>query len=157
MMRKGRNGEGKPSLKIGKGKAKVDEEGSNFGSVTDRGLKRVPKEGRSRVRSKRKKMRGYSAEGEVESLVRLASGRCKSRVAMEEFGKVLDELALIDIKPDKGLKPINEYTDPRLFFKYEVYWAKDKDAKNLVRKVCEGNNNSNFIECLEMIRSVLGP
>ncbi|MBA0846851.1 hypothetical protein Goshw_008357 [Gossypium schwendimanii] len=73
------NREGEPLLEIGKGKAKVDEEASDSSSVTARRIKRAPKEGRSHV-----------------------SGRCKSRVAMEEFGKVLDELALTDIKPDKG-------------------------------------------------------
>ncbi|MBA0675444.1 hypothetical protein Goari_016988, partial [Gossypium aridum] len=97
------NREGEPLLEIGKGKAKVDEEASDSSSVTDRRLKRAPKEGRSHV-----------------------SGRCKSRVAMKEFGKVLDELALIDIKPDKGRKPTNDYKDPRLFFKYEACWLRIK-------------------------------
>ncbi|MBA0775148.1 hypothetical protein Gotri_010309, partial [Gossypium trilobum] len=54
------NREGEPSLEIGKGKAKVDEEASDSSSVTDRRLKRDLKEGRSHVRSKQKKIRGCS-------------------------------------------------------------------------------------------------
>ncbi|MBA0822420.1 hypothetical protein Goarm_019223 [Gossypium armourianum] len=46
-MRMWHNREGEPSLEIGKGKAKVDEEASDSSSVTDRRLKRAPKEGRS--------------------------------------------------------------------------------------------------------------
>ncbi|KAA3487553.1 reverse transcriptase [Gossypium australe] len=277
MMRRGRNGEGEPSLEIGKGKAKVDEEASDSGSITDRRLQRVPKEGRSRVRSNKTKARSrevehvrlkYNMDGcfvveaegrcgglallwkneanitinnfsnhHINSLVSIDGmdcfrfidwivggdsnailndaknfgGRCKSRVVMEEFGKVLDELALIDIKPNKGwftwssirdgssfvketldrfvvlasgvekmsflstyvvrrscldhdailldligLKLTNDFKDPRLFFKYEACCAKDKDAKNLVRKVYEGNSNSHFIKCFEKIRSILG-
>ncbi|MBA0549359.1 hypothetical protein Golob_020395 [Gossypium lobatum] len=45
------------------------------------------------------------------------SGRCKSRVAMEEFGKVLDELALIDIKPDKGWLTWSNIRDGSSFVK----------------------------------------
>ncbi|MBA0846777.1 hypothetical protein Goshw_007176, partial [Gossypium schwendimanii] len=210
-------------LEIRKGKAKANEEALDYGSLTDRRLKRVPKKGGSRVRSKRKKIRGYSGEGEEESPIRLVrrklsdgvlpfkETKARSRemkrvallskneakitiknfsnhhinslvsvdgmdcfrftsfygfaylnyrdqswellrrvVAMEKFGKAMDELALIDIKPDKGwfmwsnirdgssiVKErldrfmVSAYKDPRLFFKYFACWAKDKDAKNL--------------------------
>ncbi|MBA0579565.1 hypothetical protein Gorai_021818 [Gossypium raimondii] len=95
-------------------------------------------------------------------------GRRKPRVAMEEFERVLDELALVDIKIDKGWftwsnnrdgrKPKDHFKDPRLLFKFEACWAKDRDAKKLIKRVWDDNNNfCNLIECLDKIRSNLGP
>ncbi|MBA0841142.1 hypothetical protein Goarm_003652, partial [Gossypium armourianum] len=65
----GRDGELDLSLEIAKGKGKMDEGASDSGSLTDKMTKRAPKEGGIRARSKHKKIKGYSGEGDDEGLV----------------------------------------------------------------------------------------
>ncbi|PPD91794.1 hypothetical protein GOBAR_DD11260 [Gossypium barbadense] len=140
-------------------------------------------------------------------------GRLKSRVSMDEFEKVLNELALVDIKTNKGWftwsnnryglgfvkehldrfmvstsgvekmsflstevvrqscldhdaillnlvgrKPNNDSKDPRLLFNFEACWEKERNTKHLIKRIWGDNNNScNLIECLEKVRSNLGP
>ncbi|MBA0579586.1 hypothetical protein Gorai_021837 [Gossypium raimondii] len=97
-MRRWHNRDGEPSLELGKGNAKVHEEASDSSSVTDRRLKRSLKEGRSHVRSKQKKIKGYSGEGEVQSPVCLVKRklldvlyhlkRCKTKARSREVEHV---------------------------------------------------------------------
>lgn len=39
-----------------------------------------------------------------------------------------------------GHKPHDSFRDPRLFFKYEIFWAKEKNAKNIINNTWSGNN-----------------
>ncbi|KAH1114481.1 hypothetical protein J1N35_007859 [Gossypium stocksii] len=114
--------------------------------------------------------------------------RRKPRIAMKEFEKVLDEMALVDVKTDKGWftwsnnrdgsgfvrescsdhyaiflnskghKPNDDVRDSRLFFKFEACWAKDRDAKQLIKRISDKNHNPcNLIDHLDKIHSCLGP
>ncbi|MBA0672701.1 hypothetical protein Goklo_025476 [Gossypium klotzschianum] len=65
----GRDGELDLSLEIAKGKGKMDEGASDSSSLTDKRMKRAPKECGIRARSKHKKIKGYSGEGDDEGPV----------------------------------------------------------------------------------------
>lgn len=41
-----------------------------------------------------------------------------------------------------GHKPNNDSKDPRLLFNFEACWAKDRDAKHLIKRIWDDNNNS---------------
>ncbi|PPE01481.1 hypothetical protein GOBAR_DD01490 [Gossypium barbadense] len=43
-----------------------------------------------------------------------------------------------------GQKPHDSFRDPRLTFKYDVCWAKVKDAKNIIKNAWSGNNLDNI-------------
>ncbi|PPS11548.1 hypothetical protein GOBAR_AA09097 [Gossypium barbadense] len=114
-------------------------------------------------------------------------GPCgKSRVTMEKFRDVMEELTVVDIKTDKanaidnypflativvrqtnsdhdailmdtlGRKPRENCEDPRLFFKYDVCWAKEKESKDIIKKAWS-INDTNIIKKLEKVRVELGP
>ncbi|PPD98299.1 hypothetical protein GOBAR_DD04677 [Gossypium barbadense] len=77
----------------------------------------------------------------------------------------MDELALVDIKPDKGwftwvnnrgLKPKMQYKDPRLSFKFDECWTTDVEAKNIIKGAWHCNDK-NFVEKLDNICLMLGP
>ncbi|PPR89919.1 hypothetical protein GOBAR_AA30768 [Gossypium barbadense] len=57
-------------------------------------------------------------------------GRRKAKVAMDNIRIIMDDLALVDVKPDKGWKLREEKMDPRLSFGFEACWAKGKEAKD---------------------------
>ncbi|PPD94156.1 hypothetical protein GOBAR_DD08819 [Gossypium barbadense] len=52
-------------------------------------------------------------------------------------------------------KPRENFKDPRLFFKYDVCWAKEKEAKDIIKKAWN-SNDTNIIEKLEKVRVELG-
>ncbi|MBA0717610.1 hypothetical protein Golax_005411 [Gossypium laxum] len=52
-------------------------------------------------------------------------------------------------------KPRENFKDPRLFFKYDVCWAKEKEAKDIIKKAWN-SNDTNIIEKLEKVCVELG-
>ncbi|KAA3483391.1 Endonuclease/exonuclease/phosphatase [Gossypium australe] len=54
-----------------------------------------------------------------------------------------------------GHKPHGSFRDPRLFFKYDVCWAKEKDAKNIIKNAWSGNN-LDIIKKIEKVGLELG-
>ncbi|KAG8474979.1 hypothetical protein CXB51_031669 [Gossypium anomalum] len=54
-----------------------------------------------------------------------------------------------------GHKPRENFKDPRLFFKYDVCWAKEKEAKDIIKKAWN-SNYTNIIEKLEKVHVELG-
>ncbi|KAA3461963.1 reverse transcriptase [Gossypium australe] len=62
-------------------------------------------------------------------------GRRKSQALVDDFRAVVDELSLVDLKTDNGLFtwPREEPRDSRLNFRYDVCWAKEVEAKNIIK------------------------
>ncbi|KAH1064048.1 hypothetical protein J1N35_029035 [Gossypium stocksii] len=56
----------------------------------------------------------------------------------------------------KGYKPKKQLKDPRLCFKYDECWAKDREAKDIINSAWN-RCDSNIIDKFERVRSVLGP
>ncbi|MBA0552038.1 hypothetical protein Golob_022880, partial [Gossypium lobatum] len=94
-------------------------------------------------------------------------GRRKPRIAMKEFEKVLDEMALVVRQSCsnheaiflnlRDRKPNDDVRAPRLFFKFEACWAKDRDSKQLIKRIWDENHNPcNLIDRLDKIHSSLG-
>ncbi|TYH19505.1 hypothetical protein ES288_A05G357100v1 [Gossypium darwinii] len=127
-------------------------------------------------------------------------GRRGVRAQMNEFKEVMDELALVDIKPDSGWftweridmfissvsvaekfpfistkvvrqtqsdhdaiildlwgrKPKDYPNDKRLCFKFDVCWAGDVEAKNVIERAWN-RDATDFGEKIERVRSALGP
>ncbi|MFQ6650065.1 hypothetical protein Gotur_022611 [Gossypium turneri] len=115
------------------------------------------------------------------------------RVFMDNFWDVMDDLALIDVKPDKGWftwsnnregnkvfrqtcsdhdailfdtlgrKPMDDIKDSMLFFQFEAYWAKEDEAKDLIKRVwdqCNGMYDAllficNKMEEVEIVKDIL--
>ncbi|XP_040942318.1 uncharacterized protein [Gossypium hirsutum] len=55
-----------------------------------------------------------------------------------------------------GRKSREELKDSRLLFKFNACWAKEKEAKDLIKHAWD-NNETNIIESIERVRRVLGP
>ncbi|KAH1090553.1 hypothetical protein J1N35_017810 [Gossypium stocksii] len=72
-------------------------------------------------------------------------GRRKCRVKIDEFIEVMEELALIDIKIDKGRKPREDVKDSRLFLKFDTFWRKEKEANDIIKQAWS-SNKTNIIE-----------
>ncbi|KAA3461966.1 reverse transcriptase [Gossypium australe] len=53
-----------------------------------------------------------------------------------------------------GHKPRENFRAPRLLFKYDLCWAKEKDAKNVIKAAWNGNN-MNTLEKLEKIDNLI--
>ncbi|MBA0793079.1 hypothetical protein Gohar_017511 [Gossypium harknessii] len=77
----------------------------------------------------------------------------------------MDELALVDIKPDKGWftwvnnrgrKPKMQYKDPRLSFKFDECWTTNVEAKNIIKGAWH-YSEKNFVEKLDNMCLMLGP
>ncbi|PPR82072.1 hypothetical protein GOBAR_AA38639 [Gossypium barbadense] len=86
-------------------------------------------------------------------------GRRGVRAQMNEFKEVMDELALVDIKPDSdlwGRKQKDYPNDKRLCFKFDVCWAGDVEAKNVIERAWN-RDATDFGEKIERVRSALGP
>ncbi|TYG40891.1 hypothetical protein ES288_D12G130400v1 [Gossypium darwinii] len=138
-------------------------------------------------------------------------GRRGVRVQMNEFKEVMDEMALVDIKPDSGWftwvnnrnegslikerldrfltsvevvenfpfiatkvvrqtqsdhdaiildllgRKLKDYPkDKRLCFKFDVCWAGDEEAKNVIERAWN-RDDTEYGEKLERVRSALGP
>ncbi|PPS11490.1 hypothetical protein GOBAR_AA09145 [Gossypium barbadense] len=94
-------------------------------------------------------------------------GRRKLRAHMEESGEVPEELALTNmIKQAKsdhdaiildtiGRKLREKLKDPRLFFKFDACWEKDKVSKEIIKKAwCM--RGSNIMENFKMVSKKLG-
>ncbi|PPD98970.1 hypothetical protein GOBAR_DD03994 [Gossypium barbadense] len=81
---------------------------------------------------------------------------------MDEFRDVLEELTFVDMKTDgdwftwvnnrddnnmvkERSKPREDLKDPRLFFKFDVCWAKERVAKDIITKTW-GRSGTNIIE-----------
>ncbi|MBA0671045.1 hypothetical protein Goklo_029793 [Gossypium klotzschianum] len=80
--------------------------------------------------------RGLNFKGDFNAILNDAEkegGRRKARSQINEFKDLVDELALVDIKP--GRKPKMQNVDPRLSFKFDVCWATDVEAKNIIKGV----------------------
>ncbi|PPS07268.1 hypothetical protein GOBAR_AA13375 [Gossypium barbadense] len=87
-------------------------------------------------------------------------GSSKPSALIEDFQWVVDELSMVDLKTDNGCFPFMEtkvicqstsdhdaiildtkgrklrerLRDPRLYFKYDVCWAKDEKAKKIIKE-----------------------
>ncbi|TYH38755.1 hypothetical protein ES332_D12G131800v1 [Gossypium tomentosum] len=138
-------------------------------------------------------------------------GRWGVRVQMNEFKEVMDEMALVDIKPDSGWftwvnnrnegslikerldrfltsvevvenfpfiatkvvrqtqsdhdaiildlwgRKLKDYLkDKRFCFKFDVYWAGDEEAKNVIERAWN-REDTEYGEKLKSVRSALGP
>ncbi|PPS09769.1 hypothetical protein GOBAR_AA10865 [Gossypium barbadense] len=103
-------------------------------------------------------------------------GRRKLKVQIEDFREVLEELTLVDIKPTRdaivirqtksdhdtvlldtlGKKLKEKCRDPRLAFRYDVCWAKDKRAKEIIKdRWCRRDENT--LGKIDGMRKVLRP
>ncbi|MBA0630594.1 hypothetical protein Godav_002673 [Gossypium davidsonii] len=95
---------------------------------------------------------------ENHSSLEKEGGRRKSRVTMEEFRDVIEELTLVDIKTDKGLftlvnnregnNMVKERLDTFLIFA-------NAEAKDIIKKA-QSCNEMNIIEKLEKVMVELG-
>ncbi|PPD93062.1 hypothetical protein GOBAR_DD09994 [Gossypium barbadense] len=114
-------------------------------------------------------LKGYSQEGESFNLGGTGCGgdfntiisdaekeghRRKSRATMDGFYEVMEELSLVDIKID-NVKPHENFRDSRLFFKYGVCWAKEKEARDIIKRVWI-ENNIDILDKVERVRENLG-
>lgn len=55
-----------------------------------------------------------------------------------------------------GRKPREEFKDPRIFFKFDMYREKEKKEKDIIKNA-RSINDTNIIEKLEKRREELGP
>ncbi|PPR82021.1 hypothetical protein GOBAR_AA38692 [Gossypium barbadense] len=110
-------------------------------------------------------------------------GRRGVRAQMNEFKEVMDELALVDIKPDSiesfpfiatkvvrqtqsdhdaiildlwGRKPKECPKDNRLSFKFDVWWAGDVEAKDVIERAWN-RDAIDIGEKIQRVRSALSP
>ncbi|KAK5843190.1 hypothetical protein PVK06_005634 [Gossypium arboreum] len=85
-------------------------------------------------------------------------GRRGVRAQMNEFKEVMDELVLVDIKPDNlwGRKLKECPKDNRLSFKFDVCWAGDVEAKNVIERAWN-RDAIDIGEKIQRVRSALGP
>ncbi|KAK8328369.1 hypothetical protein V6Z11_A11G246800 [Gossypium hirsutum] len=102
-------------------------------------------------------------------------GGCRGvRAHMNDLKKVMDELALVDIKPDSGCgeanqsdhdailldlwgrKPKDFSNDPRMCFKFELCWASDREAENIIGDAWN-RGDTKYGDKLDRVRSILGP
>ncbi|PPD70867.1 hypothetical protein GOBAR_DD32254 [Gossypium barbadense] len=73
-------------------------------------------------------------------------GRRKPNALMDDFRTIIDELSMVELKIDNewftwvnnwedtnDRKPRDWIKDPRLNFRYDVCWAKENEAKNIIK------------------------
>ncbi|KAH1045993.1 hypothetical protein J1N35_036777 [Gossypium stocksii] len=77
----GKNEEGDTVTQRGKGKRRMSEEILDSGSLTEKRSRMNAKEGRNKMRIKRKKGKGCGAEGDEESPVRLVKRKLLNAVS----------------------------------------------------------------------------
>ncbi|MBA0552383.1 hypothetical protein Golob_023199, partial [Gossypium lobatum] len=105
-------------------------------------------------------------------------GMRKQKMLIDDFQAIVDELLLVDLKTDKGWftwvnnnegdalvkerldhtegrKPIERTRDPRLNFRYDVCWAKENKAKNIIKNVWQ-NGVVDIIGKIENVGQDLG-
>ncbi|MBA0803111.1 hypothetical protein Gohar_013359, partial [Gossypium harknessii] len=120
---------------------------------------------------------GLDVGGDFNAIIddaKKEGGRRKPRANMDEFRDVLEELALVDIKIDRGWftwvnnhhdvvvmdtmgrKHREDLKDLRLFFKFDGYWAKEKEVKDIIKRAWS-RDDINTIEKIEKMHKELGP
>ncbi|MBA0880481.1 hypothetical protein Goshw_025739 [Gossypium schwendimanii] len=106
-------------------------------------------------------------------------GMRKQKMLIDDFQAIVDELLLVDLKTDKGWftwtkvirqsnsdhnvifldtearKPIERTRDPRLNFRYDVCWAKENKAKNIIKNAWQ-NGVVDIIGKIENVGQDLG-
>ncbi|PPS08707.1 hypothetical protein GOBAR_AA11931 [Gossypium barbadense] len=108
---------------------------------------------------------GWILAGDFNAILNNAEkegGRRKPRSSMEDFCKLLEELALVDIvrqsKSDHeailmdtlGSKPGDNNTDLRTWFRYDVCWNKEKEERDVITSIWS-NNESNLLDKLALV------
>ncbi|PPS10873.1 hypothetical protein GOBAR_AA09769 [Gossypium barbadense] len=89
-------------------------------------------------------------------------GRCRGvRAHMNEFKEVMDDLALVDIKPYTGWftwgQKLKDYPkDNKLCFKFDVCWASDEEAKNVIERAWN-RYVTDYGDKIERVTLALGP
>ncbi|XP_016669954.1 uncharacterized protein [Gossypium hirsutum] len=112
---------------------------------------------------------GWILAGDFNAILNNAEkegGRRKPRSSMEDFCKLLEELALIvrQSKSDHeailmdtlGSKPGDNNTNLRTWFRYDVCWNKEKEERDVITSIWS-NNESNLLDKLALVRKKLGP
>ncbi|MBA0694535.1 hypothetical protein Goari_004818 [Gossypium aridum] len=117
--------EGFMMIQKGKENVKTRDKVSDSCSPTSKHAPRIMNLGITMI--KRKKNKVGNGEGLDESLIRMViddaekcGGRRRPKVAMDNFRIIMDDLALVDVKPDKG-KLREEMRDPRLSFGLRLF------------------------------------
>ncbi|PPE00497.1 hypothetical protein GOBAR_DD02478 [Gossypium barbadense] len=104
-------------------------------------------------------------------------GRRKPKSSMDDFGDILEELNLTDVKTcngwftwtnnkkgnrlailmdTNGNKPKEKNNDPRAWFRYDICCVKEQEARDISTSIWS-NGEGNLLEKMELIRDKLGP
>ncbi|MBA0731287.1 hypothetical protein Golax_020646 [Gossypium laxum] len=83
-------------------------------------------------------------------------GRRKLKISMDEFCNILEEFNLTDVKlamvgahrlttervtglskrDTNGSKPKEKSNDPRVWFRYDIYWVKEQEVRDIITSIC---------------------